>query len=87
MGRTLRKRIRDSRAAPFLTYIIRKWHFEVIKMKNQRLELPVVSPLTQWADDDDDDSLPPLPDEWLTDDNINKSSPISRSKKYNYKNS
>ena len=86
MGRTLRKRIRDSHAAPFLTYIIRKWHIEVIKIKNQRLALPVVSPLTQWADDDDD-SLPPLPPEWLSDDNINKSSPINHVKEYNYKNS
>ena len=63
MGRTLRKSIKNSQNAPFLTYLIRKWKQNVdeIKESTPKLEYNLDK---RWADSDEDE-LPELPAEWL----------------------
>ena len=75
MGRTLRRNIKNQQAAPFLTYILRKWKKEVDDLKQERsyqppppppITIPLVNIEKNWADwdDTDDDELPELPP-WL----------------------
>ena len=44
MGRTLRRNIKNQQAAPFLTYILRKWKKEVDDLKQERSYQPPPPP-------------------------------------------
>ena len=71
MGRTLRRNIKKTQSAPFLTYLIRKWKHAVDEIKETRSAIVVPEPIdipkydsaTKWADEDEDE-LPELPP-WL----------------------
>jgi len=94
MGRTLRKNIKKYQAAPFLTYLIRKWKKTVEDSKTPPPS--TISEIKSWADwDEDDGGLPELP-EWMSMDenpwkkttpSIQKTTAIRFVKEYTYKNS
>lgn len=71
MGRTLRRNIKKTQSAPFLTYLIRKWKHAVDEIKETRsaivvsehIDIPKYDSATKWADEDGDE-LPELPP-WL----------------------
>ena len=88
MGRTLRRNLKNSQAAPYMIYMIRKWRAEVI---NSKVTVPVKKEMPKswadWDDDDDDDELPFLC-EWqgISTPEIPKEKYISVIPEYIYKN-